>query len=177
VSDITSRGEVAPEINFKMQPVERDQNMETSATHLQAWADIAVFENFNDSKALETFLRNKAFNVRIHDDKVFRYFLFLCPPRVTYRVQVRRADLKSADHLLETSAPNLLQPALHCPECHSLRAVYPQMTRRFILPTILLHLGIIFRIIHHECYCQHCQHTWNLPGDDAKPIPKPLPQS
>jgi hypothetical protein len=56
---------------------------------------------------------------------------------------------------------------------------YPQMTRRFVLPTILLHLGIIFRVVEHECYCEHCHQTWNLPGDratarkirDVKPFP------
>jgi hypothetical protein len=39
------------------------------------------------------------------------------------------------------------------------------MTRKFLLPTILLHLGIILRIIGHECYCEHCHLTWNLPQD------------
>jgi hypothetical protein len=53
------------------------------------------------------------------------------------------------------------------------------MTRRFILPTILLHAGIIFRIVDHECYCEHCHHMWYLPGSkatsrkvrDVKPFP------
>jgi hypothetical protein len=41
------------------------------------------------------------------------------------------------------------------------------MTRKFFLPTLALHLGIIFRIIEHECYCEHCHCTWNLPGKDG----------
>jgi hypothetical protein len=48
-----------------------------------------------------------------------------------------------------------------------------------VLPTVLLHLGIIFRVVDHQCYCEHCHHMWDLPGDkpatpkvpDAKPFP------
>ena len=50
------------------------------------------------------------------------------------------------------------------------------MTRKFILPTILLHLGIIFRVIDHEYYCEHCHYFWNLPTEKAAPDPKPLGQ-
>jgi hypothetical protein len=44
---------------------------------------------------------------------------------------------------------------------------YPQMTRKFFLPTLLLHLGIIFRIIDHEAYCEHCHFLWRLPKTHA----------
>jgi hypothetical protein len=98
---------------------------------------------------------------------------------VTYRVQVRESQFEGVTELLRSKAPEVLDRALHCPSCGSLRINYPQMTRRFILPTILLHLGIIFRIIGHECYCEHCQAMWVLPENDAvghKPDHvKPLP--
>jgi hypothetical protein len=92
---------------------------------------------------------------------------------------VRKNYFEDAVKLSEASPPAVLTKALHCPACGSLRVNYPQMTRRFILPTILLHLGIIFRVIEHECYCEHCHHMWNLPGAktslrkprDAKPFP------
>jgi hypothetical protein len=41
------------------------------------------------------------------------------------------------------------------------------MTRKFLLPTVALHLGIIFRIIAHESYCENCHMTWNLEADVA----------
>jgi hypothetical protein len=40
---------------------------------------------------------------------------------------------------------------------------YPQMTRKFLFPTLLLHLGIIFRFITHEAYCENCHWLWGLP--------------
>jgi hypothetical protein len=137
-----------------------------------SWSDVAVFEDVNAGKAVETFLTDKGLAARTYDDKLFRYFLFLRPPHVTWRVQVRHHQLKDAEEILAADAP-ALQKALHCPSCGSRRVSYPQMTRKFLLPTILLHLGIIFRVIDHECYCEHCHHIWNLPADDIHTVPKP----
>ena len=144
-----------------------------------AWHDVAVFETLDAGRTLETFLKEKGFEARTDDEKWFRYFLFLRPPKIVYHVQVRKNRFEEAARLLATAASPVLARAIHCPACQSLRINYPQMTRRFVLPTIALHLGIIFRIVEHECYCEHCHHTWNLPGTkatvgkvrDVKPFP------
>ncbi|MGH7976859.1 MAG: hypothetical protein ACREC8_09360 [Limisphaerales bacterium] len=145
--------------------------MNPSRNH-QIWLDVAVFEDLNDGKVLESFLKDKGFEARTYDDKAFRYFLFLCPPRVTYRVQVRKNHFEGMTDLLRSKAPATLDKALHCPSCGSLRVNYPQMTRKFIMPTVLLHLGIIFRVIDHECYCESCHHIWYLPKDGAAIVHK-----
>jgi len=44
------------------------------------------------------------------------------------------------------------------------------MTRRFLLPTLLLHLGIIFRVIVHQAYCENCHWLWSL---SKKRVPAP----
>jgi hypothetical protein len=141
-------------------------------TKHQSWADVAVFEDVNTGRTIETFLKDKGLEARTYDDKWFRYFLFLRPPRITYRVQVRHNNFNAADDFLKADAPDALEKAIHCPSCDSLRVSYPQMTRKFILPTILLHLGIIFRVIGHECYCEHCHFKWNLAGENVRSIPK-----
>jgi hypothetical protein len=131
--------------------------------------DVAVFENLSDGQALEKFLMDHRLEARTYDDKAFRYFLFLRPPRVTYRVQVRGNAFRATTELVAGAqeALPLLERALHCPSCGSLRVSYPQMTRKFIMPTVILHLGIIFRVIDHECYCESCHHVWNLPRENA----------
>lgn len=144
--------------------------MSITATR-QPWSDVAVFEDLNLGKILEGFLKEKGLDSRTYDDKWFRYFLFLRPPHVTYRVQVRQNEVKHVDELLKIDPPLALQKAIHCPSCGSLHISYPQMTRKFVLPTILLHLGIIFRVIEHECYCDHCHFTWNLPRDEPHFVP------
>jgi len=134
--------------------------------------DVAVFENVDDGKMLDSFFKGNGLEARTCDDKVFRCFLFLRPPRVTYRVQVRENQFKVAAELLEANVPAILEKAVHCPSCGSLRVNYPQMTRKFILPTVILHLGIIFRVIDHECYCESCHYIWNLPKDGVAPVHK-----
>ena len=144
-----------------------------------AWHDVAVFDSLDNGRALEAILREKGFDARTYDDKWFRYFLFLRPPLVTHHVQVRKNHFADAIKFLAASSPAVLSRAMHCPSCESVHVNYPQMTRRFVLPTVLLHLGIIFRVVEHQCYCEHCHHMWDLPGDkakvrkvrDAKPFP------
>lgn len=138
----------------------------------KSWADLAVFEEFNVAEGVETFLADHGVRARVYDDKLFRYFLFLRPPRVTFRVQVPQDEFQNTEAFLAGSAPAALQRAIRCPSCTSLRVSYPQMTRKFILPTVLLHLGILLRLIEHECYCEHCHFTWNLPEKEPRPVPK-----
>ena len=126
-----------------------------------------MFENMDDGKALEKFLTGHRLESKTYDDKLFRYFLFLRPPRVTYRVQVRGNAFRAAVELMQINAPAVLERALRCPSCGSLQVNYPQMTRKFILPTVMLHLGIIFRVIGHQCYCEHCHAMWNLNEPNA----------
>jgi hypothetical protein len=142
------------------------------STRHKSWADVAVFEDVNAGKTVETFLEGKKIQARTYDDKLFRALLFLRPPRATFRVQVRQDNLKTADYLLTTGAPDALQQAIHCPSCGSLHVSYPQMTRKFVVPTILLHLGIIFRVLAHHCYCDTCHFIWNLPEKHVYPAPQ-----
>lgn len=141
----------------------------------QPWANVAVFDELNDGQSLETFLQSRGLEARTYDDKMVRIFLFLRPPSVTYRVQVRRGALHYADELVAGLALEKVRKAIHCPACHSLQIVYPQMTRKFILPTILLHLCVIFRIVEHECYCEHCHYDWHLPPHEKPGASAPVP--
>jgi hypothetical protein len=145
-------------------------------TKRPSWVDVAVFEDLDAGKAVEAFMTDQGLAARTYDDKFFRYFLFLRPPRVTFRVQVRQDNMKAAGDILAAARPDALQKAIHCPSCGSRRVSYPQMTRKFLLPTVLLHLGIIFRVIDHECFCEHCHHAWNLPGGNVRAAPRPVSQ-
>src|SRR5579863_9594068 len=140
----------------------------------RSWASLAVFEQEGDARKLEKFLQDRKFDARTYDDKVMRILLFLRPPQKTHRVQVRVNDLKTVSYLIahDAEAEKLLRDSLHCPSCGSLHVQFPQMTRRFILPTIMLHAGILLRIIDHEAYCEHCHFIWHL---SEHPVPEPQP--
>jgi hypothetical protein len=137
------------------------------------WVDVAVFEDQTDAEPLVSQLQTQKFEARIHNDKLLQLILFLRPPRATFRVQVRANDLKVVQHLLESDAALTppLKKALHCPACAALRVQYPQMTRKFLLPTIFLHVRIILRIVEHEAYCGNCHWVWHLPKKFSRSSP------
>lgn len=149
-------------------------SMMISSKKRRPWSDVATFENPGDGQLLEIDLKNKGFETRTYNDKLLQLFLFLCPPHHTVRVQVRGNDFKNAAYFLdhEPATSALLQKAIRCPCCGSLRVQYPQMTRKFLLPTLLLHLGIIFRFIEHEAYCESCHWLWSLQKKTATVPPK-----
>src|SRR5438128_286863 len=99
----------------------------------QPWADVAVFENLTNGQALTQQFKDQGIEARAYDDKVYRAFLFLRPPQITFRVQVRRDHVAEAAEFLKAKNPPALARAIHCPDCGSLHINYPQMTRRFIL--------------------------------------------
>jgi hypothetical protein len=138
----------------------------------QPWADVAVFEDLNTSRTVETLLTSQGLQARTYDDKFFRRFLFLRPPRKTFRLQVHPDDFNRAQDLLHVGPKDHLRDAIHCPDCDSPRVSYPQMTRKFILPTILLHAGILLRLLDHQCYCEECHCMWSLPGEATGLAPK-----
>jgi hypothetical protein len=87
--------------------------MNNSHRH-QPWADLAIFENFTDGQTLTQQLKDQGFEARAYDDKAFRYFLFLRPPQITYRVQVHQDDVTPATAFLTTKSPVVLAKAIHC---------------------------------------------------------------
>jgi len=148
-----------------------------NASKYQPWVNVALFEDIRDGETFAAVLKAKGFEARVYYDRLLQTFLFLCPPRATYRVQARQKDFPAAMAFAGQRSDPVIQRAIQCPSCGSLRVNYPQMTRKFFLPTLLLHLGIIFRIIEHEAYCDHCHHTWNLSKRSApalKNAPKPM---
>jgi hypothetical protein len=126
---------------------------------------------------LEGFLRDKKIEARTYNDKALRLFLFLCPPQPTFQVQVRDKFFKMSLENLSASPPSAVENVVHCPDCGSLRISYPQLTRRFVLPTIFLHLGIIFRFIKHQAYCESCHCVWSLEKTPAAVEQRPVPHS
>ncbi|HEU6448571.1 MAG TPA: hypothetical protein VFV23_09065 [Verrucomicrobiae bacterium] len=132
------------------------------------WTNVATFEDFKTAGMLENSFKRRGIEARTFNDRLLQLFLFLCPPRVTFHVQVRQNDYKRATDFMDAdkNVASILEQAIHCPACGSLHVSYPQMTRKFFLPTLLLHLGILLRVTEHEAYCEFCHNVWNLPKEN-----------
>ena len=142
----------------------------------QPWANVAVFEELPPAESLTAFLEKQRIEARIHDDRALQIYWFWSPPHLTYRVQVREKFLGLADKILTKEVPPMLAQAAQCPACGSLKVNYPQMTRKSILPMLMWHIGVIFRVLTSEARCEECQHTWSLKrdGDHKTHLPKPF---
>jgi len=135
------------------------------------WITVALYDDSEAGRTLEAYLKSHGIEARVFNDKLLQLVLFLCPPHATFRVQVHNQEYKKTVDVLNTEPPEVLMKAIHCPECDSLRISYPQMTRKFLLPTLFLHLGIIFRLIKHQAYCETCHNVWTLPPHNTAARP------
>jgi|SRR5215471_12219091 len=154
-----------------------DDQLYMNPSKHHSWTDVAVFEDLNAARLVESLLSNQGIHARINDDKFFRRFLFLRPPRVTFRTQVDSKEYDRAKLFLRANAVDALNAAIHCPDCGSMRISYPQMTRKFVMPTLLLHLGILLHVIHHQCYCEDCHCFWDLENKSSNVPLKAVRQS
>ena len=131
------------------------------------WASLAVFESRKDALLTKTFLQSHGFETRGCNNRLLQFLLFLGPPRTTFRVQVRLNNLVQAMNFLNAnpSTQQILRCAMYCPFCASFDVKYPRLVRKFFLPTLFSHLGIISRVFGHEAHCENCHFIWQLPGD------------
>ena len=131
------------------------------------WTVLAVFESRKDAGTIKTFLQSHGYEVRNRDNRLLQILFFFGPPRAAYRVQVRSNNFVRAMNFLNAtpSTRQILRRAMECPFCASFDVRYPKLTRKYFLPTILFHLGIILRIVGHEVHCENCNFFWQLPGD------------
>jgi len=121
----------------------------------------AIVATFNDKEHAEPVLKrlSKAgLHAKFRDETRWQK-AHLAERLASVKIEVPENEFDAATaHLRECSACELEQ-AVCCPECGSPDVDYPQVTRKFILPslhTVLFKLGIVEK----EFYCNTCQATW-----------------
>jgi hypothetical protein len=114
------------------------------------------------AQALHDYLKQEGLDGRIHDERALQRFWFLARQQAGVSVEVREEEWDKARRYLDRTEEGrrLLAEALRCPACLSLRVEYPQMTRKNMLPTLIMHVLVALRIMDHECYCEDCHNTW-----------------
>ena len=134
----------------------------TNNESIYLWTDVAVFDDPEEANRFYGFLKTEGFDCRVHDERKLQRFWFWTPPQAGIQVQVAQKEFAAVEQWLDQTngAPSLLARAIRCPSCKSLRVRYPQMTRKFILPTIVAQLLVLSGLMKRECYCENCQYTW-----------------
>jgi hypothetical protein len=98
----------------------------------------------------------------LHDESRLERLWFRSEPLAAFHVEVRPRDYLAAGRLLAAweTEPALLQQAVRCPECHSSRVEFPQVTRKFVTPALCQLLLTGLHIVPREYYCLDCHYTW-----------------
>lgn len=127
---------------------------------------IATFENLEAGESLQTYLASHGLPSNLRDERSLQRWWFLSPTHAAIHLDVPETTAQEAlglvqrwdlrDRFLKT----MVEHPLVCPECGQSRIQYPNMTRRFLLPTLIAQVLIRLRIMEHEFYCENCQHTW-----------------
>jgi hypothetical protein len=136
--------------------------MNIEQSHEPVWVKMGVFNGRRPAQALQDHLKKEGFDSRLHDERALQRFWFLARQKAGVSVEVREEDWPDARKSLDRTEEGrrLLDLALRCPACLSLRVEYPQMTRKNMLPTLVGHVLVALRIMDHECYCEDCHNSW-----------------
>jgi hypothetical protein len=136
--------------------------MKANNESFHLWTNIAVFDNPDDAGRLAGFLKSEGFETRVHDERKLQRYWFLAAPQAGVHTQVPQKQFEEVEQRLDNApnAPTLLANAIRCPSCKSLRVEYPQMTRKFVLPTLVAQVLVVLGLMKRECYCETCQYTW-----------------
>lgn len=127
---------------------------------------LATFEGRRDGESLISCLISAGVPARLRDEIRWQRWWFLSRRHAAIHVDVPEESLDQARQCLERwradgrDAGLSRTPPIVCPECGQSRVQYPNMTRHFLLPTLIAHLLVALRITEHECYCEDCHHTW-----------------
>lgn len=130
---------------------------------------IATFDDPSAAEKLKGRFLQEGLAAELQDDRKLQKLWFLSRPHAFIQVKVPNENYERAEKLyrdLDAANDPVVCAAIRCPQCRSSRIQYPQMTRHFILPTLVAHLTTLLGF-KQSFYCQSCQNTWE---GNEKPV-------
>ena len=123
---------------------------------------MATFNDRDHAQPVVNRLQQAGFHAQLHDETNWQKHR-LAEKLASVKVQVEESEYETAKRQLKEwdATEHFLDQAICCPECGSPDVDYPQVTRKFIMPS--LH-ALFYRLGLEEklFYCSTCQHTWPL---------------
>ena len=139
---------------------------------------VATFHERPTAEVFRDYLERKGMEANVQDERKLQRFWFLARPAAGVHVRVPREELGLGQELLgewEATVPKAYR-SIHCPSCGSSRVQYPQMTRKFILPTVVAQVGVRLGFLSPEYYCEDCHETWTRFSADARAAQRTSPR-
>jgi hypothetical protein len=124
---------------------------------------LVTFNELEPAQALRERLQQAGISATIHDESKLERFWFMSPPHAAIHIEVPQSQYLEARQLIAVwdTEEGLLRQAVRCPDCRSSRIEFPQITRKFITPTVA-RLFMSLHVIPQEFYCLDCHYTWPL---------------
>ena len=131
--------------------------------------NFATFDTPAAAEALKSFLNRNGIDAHVQDERRLQRFWFLARPGAGLHVRVPEPEFARAEELLHEDRDSalLMKNAVRCPSCQSCQVQFPSMTRHFILPTLIAHVGVWLGFMQREHFCEKCQFTWVQPRAGA----------
>jgi len=128
---------------------------------------ILTFDGPVEAQALKQRFEAAGVPAHVLDERRQQRYRFLAEERAGIHLQVAREDFERARQLaVEWEATDLgIKQAVYCPQCKSSRVEFPQVTRKFLMPSVYAFLCAI-GVCEQRYYCEDCHYTWS-------PHPKP----
>jgi hypothetical protein len=123
---------------------------------------LALFSNRTEAVILHQRLAQAGIAAAIHDELGLAIFWFVSRSAVGTRLEVPAEQADRATQLLHSwdAAPGGLQGAIRCPDCKSLQVDYPQVTRKSILPNVVMGFLAGVGLLEKQYYCEECHCMW-----------------
>jgi predicted Zn-ribbon and HTH transcriptional regulator len=132
---------------------------------------VALFSNSSKAEPLRQRLVESGIRAEVHEELRLEKLWFVAKHSAGARLEVPADQFERAyEQLLQwDEAEGALRNAIRCPECRSLRVDYPQFTRKFFIPNLVMGLFAELGLIAKEYYCEDCHFTWPKEGTRARP--------
>ena len=129
---------------------------------------VALFENPTLAEPTRQRLVQAGIRAEIHCESGIVRLWFVSKARAGVRLEVPSKDAERAQLLLAQwdAERGLLQNAIHCPECNSLRIEFPQFTEKSLLTNLAMGLMAECRLLERLFYCEDCHCVW---APESKP--------
>jgi hypothetical protein len=124
---------------------------------------IASFNEIRPALQLQSLLKDAGIESEIQE-----HHWFSTENIGKFKLKIRHDKWDHVKPLLDSWDNQPLNEAVHCPECNSLRIQYPQLSRKFITPSIV---ATFIPFLKWKFYCQDCHCLWS-PHDDKENLRK-----
>jgi hypothetical protein len=123
---------------------------------------VALFSSRTEADTLQQSLAHAGIAAEIHDERGLAQFWFVSKSAAGTRLEVPAKQAEQAKQLMLKwdAAHAALRGAVRCPECKSLQVDYPQVTRKSILPNVVMGFLAGVGLLEKQYYCEECHCMW-----------------